>query len=104
VEPRTRVLTGQCGVPGEGPFAVATLQVYGERIESLTIRTNGCIAARIAAAGAERLLAGRSLAGAANLTGSDLLVVLRGQLPEGKEETANRVVNAVLDAISKDGG
>gem|GEM_PF-3684066 len=95
----SRVLKGSCGTPGEGPFAVAYLTVRGNRLQEVQFSTNGCFAAQLSARATSALLTGRTVEEAAGLTAEDLLVFLRGQIPEGKEDACRRAASAVQDAL-----
>ncbi|RYG33254.1 hypothetical protein EON81_18630, partial [bacterium] len=86
------------GARGAGPYALVWLAIADERILNVAFQTNGCRWAIACGEAAGKLVKGRTVEQATQLSPSDLGLLLGG-LPTGKEAAAERAVSALRAAL-----
>lgn len=91
---------GVSGVPGEGPYVELWFRVADSSIEECRYKTNGCPTSIASASVVASLLAGKSVQVALSVNEHDIAVLL-GEIPEGKEDCPQRVVDAIQAALAK---
>jgi NifU-like protein involved in Fe-S cluster formation len=87
---------GLCGIPGDGRYIKYWLKLDGETIVDASYECHGCPASIGCASLLVQLAKGKTLTQARQITGHDLVVLLRG-LPEGKEAVPDMAVQALVD-------
>lgn len=90
---------GTAGCRGDGPYVEIWLKIDGDTIEKASYRTPGCPSSTAAASLLAQLATGRTAEQAKRITAADLLLILGG-LPEGKQDYAERSVNALNAAFA----
>ena len=89
---------GRSGLQGEGPYITIYLKIEGEKIEKATYESNGCPAAISCASVVCQIVCGKLLKIVERIDPEDVLTLLEG-LPEGKEQMAERAVEALKGAL-----
>lgn len=88
---------GSFGVSGEGPYFLLWLRVSSRCIEAVSFDTYGCVAALATGTLLARILVGRTLEQACEVTSKDLDLLLGG-LPEGKGAVLVMAIEALAEA------
>lgn len=89
---------GHGGNPGDGPYISLYLRCEGDLIAEAQFESNGCPSSIACGGLLARILVGRSIEQARQITCKDILKILGG-LPEGKEYYANLAEQALHSSI-----
>ncbi len=92
-------VSGQAGVPGEGPFMTMHLKLDGDTIREARFESYGCPYAVACGSYVTRWLPGRSTDQALVLEPADLNLLVGG-LPLGKEHCADLAVKTLRNALA----
>ncbi len=90
-------VTGQEGMPGEGPYMRMHLRLQGDRVLEATFETYGCPYCVACGSFTTRWVTGRTVQQALALEPGDLALLLGG-LPLGKEHCASLAVSSLRKA------
>ena len=93
-------ITGQSGVPGEGPFVRIHIRTFNKIIEEASFETYGCPAAIACGSWTAGWIVGKTAEEAMKLDASDLLLLLGG-LPLGKEHCATLAIEALRAGVAQ---
>lgn len=93
-------VTGQQGVPGEGPYMQIHLKMESDCIAEARFETYGCPAAVASGSWLTRWMTGKTLVQVGKIEANDLMTVLGG-LPLGKEHCASLAIGALRSALGK---
>lgn len=91
---------GESDPPGEGPYVQIWLRIESGVIQDASFQSPGCPSSRACGGVLCALVKGRELEKIRELCVSDLLVVV-GELPEGKGHYADRAISALRKAIGE---
>jgi len=91
---------GESDPPGEGPYVQIWLEVEEGRILRAAFKSPGCPSSRACGGVLCTLITGRATENVWSLTVDDLLVII-GELPEGKGHYAERSLKATQIALAQ---
>lgn len=89
---------GLAGLQGDGPYIYIYLKIMDGKIEKASYESNGCPAAISCASIVCQIVCGKLLKIVERIDPKDVLTLLGG-LPEGKEQMAERAMQALNGAI-----